>query len=279
MDVVNYALSKKLNWDNIKNKPFYDNTSTKTCSQTVWYGGYLSNVDDWTEIDNDLWQLLLTKNITLSSKLGDFIYVNEHDDTVEYLVSEFIRLNVSKTTNKAYIMGSAPGGTHIDDIELTYEVTTEDIKKIDPKFLPEIPRSIMIINITRNDDGTYSADKTFDEISEFYNNRGSVYVYLQGNDILMPLTSINFDLGISVFSIFVPIDNIVIGNFVLFIDTNNNISSKDNVYYTLPEPNAGDENRFLKGDGTWSELPLSFNDAGELEVTLNGVTKTFVPKG
>lgn len=32
MDIITYALSKKLNWDNIKNKPFYDNTSTKTCS-------------------------------------------------------------------------------------------------------------------------------------------------------------------------------------------------------------------------------------------------------
>ena len=221
----------------------------------------------------------MTKNITLSSKLGDFIYVNEYDDTVEYLAPNSCGLQVSKTTNKAYIMGGAPDGVHIDDIELTYEVIIRDIKKLDPKFLPEIPRSIMIINITRNDDGTLSADKTFDEISEFYNNGGSVYASpLQGQKILIPLLTIDFEFGIFSFITFVPVDVSIISTLILYIDTNNNISFEENGYYTLPETNAGDENRFLKGDGTWSELPLSFNDAGELEVTLNGVTKTFVPK-
>lgn len=395
MDIITYALSKKLNWDNIKNKPFYDNTSTKTCSQTVWYGGYLSNVDNWTEIDNDLWQLLLTKNITISSRLGDFTYYNENDNTVEYMVSNFIHLNVSKTTNKAYIMGSAPDEVHIDDIELTYEVITEDIKKIDYKYLPdelysckyvdiagmervidklyttkgeysidETPLQIgqkwqfctlkrstdekwverdvynvvldeqgayigdptlnkipfcmthnkiifnknyiyvlnsvsakfvcvegkteeikkvdekflpdltkhIIVNITINDDGTYSADKTFDEILGFYNNGGSVYASCQG--VLIPLVICH---DILFFYLFTP--DIQIGCIELVIDKNNNINYMENVYYTLPEPIDGDENKFLKGDGTWSELPLSFNDAGELEVTLNGVTKTFVPKG
>lgn len=263
--------------DYIKNRPFYDNTSTKTYSQTVWSGGYLYSVDDWTEIDNELWQLLLTKNITLSSKLGDFTYVNEYDDSVNYLASSSYGLHVSKTTNKAYIIiGSAPDGTHIDDIELTCEVITSEIKKIDPKYLPEIPQqsSTMIVNITQNDDRTYSADKTYDEIFEFHNNGGIVGVQFQV--MFLPLALINSDSAM--FTLTVIDDATFISGFTVGIDSGNQVIFYQNGCATLPVPSDGDQDKFLKGDGTWSDLPLSFNDAGELVVTLNGVTKTFVPK-
>ena len=132
----------------------------------------------------------------------------------------------------------------------------------------------MIVNIT-NDDVTYSADKRFNEILEFYNNGGSVYALCQ--DMFIPLAIGYYDmLG---FFLFIPNNIGQIGCISISIDRNNNIDVINNAYYTVPEPNNGDENKFLKGDGTWSDVPLSFNDAGELEVTLNGVTKTFVPKG
>ena len=131
----------------------------------------------------------------------------------------------------------------------------------------------MVINIT-DDGGTYSADKSFDEISEFVINGGSIYALYQS--MLIPLVGGYYDiLG---FCSFIRRGITEIGCISLSIDINNNINVKNDVYYTLPKINGGDENKFLKGDGTWSELPLSFNDAGELEVTLNGVTKTFVPK-
>lgn len=169
--------------DYIKNRPFYDNTSTKTYSQTVWSGGYLDSVDDWTEIDNELWNLLLSKEIQPVCKYGTFVFRGESDDHIDYIIStESYVLTVSKENPIAYIMGGSPDGIFVENIEITCEVITGDLKKIDQKYLPEIPQqsSTMIVNITQNDDGTYSADKTYDEILEFHNNGGIVGVQFQG---------------------------------------------------------------------------------------------------
>lgn len=152
-------------------------------------------------------------------------------------------------------------------------------------ILSELKESVLCVTITRNDDGTYSADKTFEEISEAYKSGRVVQcVY---NTIVLSLKEYYENNGFIFYS-----DTYFSGSvFVFLIENNNEIqfgeespcfqgSTSTNSGYIgfVPAPSAGDQDKFLKGDGTWGELPLSFNDSGELVVTLNGISKTFVPK-
>lgn len=303
MDVVNYALSKKLNWDNIKNKPFYDNSwvldtsnvlETNDIDSSTGFVLVSNNPDDfylldssddiicYGKYDDDIEHKLTCIDSSLSGHI-DYYYTDDDGNktTMCYVVMQEntsidiyrsgIRYKISNPSIGIWVM-------HDPTLNSIASIYTKDVHKIDPKFLPEVPQqsSIMIINIRQNDDGTYSADKTFSEILDVFKSGGSVYVYNSQYNVFMPLLIIN-NIRV-VFRSFFAFDDGAIIIFVLDIDKNNNIIYQEDVYYTPPEPIDGDENKFLKGDGTWSELPLSFNDAGELEVTLNGVTKTFVPK-
>lgn len=272
MDAINYMLSKRPNWDNIKNRPFYDNTYTTTITETFWCGGYLGAIqnDERTEISNSFWNTLLQKEITPICKYGTFIYESEDENIIYYRIpSSNYALNVSKTTNKAYVLSDAQDGTHIEDLELTCEITTGEIKKIDKKFLSDISASTMTVNITDNSDGTFSADKTFEEIMNAYNDGELINARLNGASAPMIALLDNLCLFYQ---------QLILENIAFAIG----ISEDNQVFLDfLPlcfDVESNDPNKFLRGDGTWIELPLSFNDAGELVVTLNGVTKTFVPK-
>ena len=253
MDLISYALSKKLNWDNIKNKPFYDDTSITTITETLWCGGYKIDQDTWLQISDTFWNALLKKKVTPSCKYGTFVYGSEYENEITYEASyngQHFVLHVSKSHPKGYVDCGDSDNTQREYLELTCEITTGEVKKIDSKYLPEIPKPTMIVNITQNDDGTYSADKTYDEILEFHNNGGIVEVLNQ--DVLFHL----FRIGSFYVTFFNILNNEKTILAVMFgIISNNEVMREELGYTTLPPTNDGDENKFLKGDGTWAEIP------------------------
>lgn len=306
MDIVNYALSKRMSWNDLKDKPFYDaswelDTSDVLETNDINSGtGFVlvsNNPDDFNNNENikyyckyEGFEYELTHNIWAVDNCEEFYYYYNDDEskktTVAYVVtSENTPINVYDVGTKYFISNPSVGVwvKHNPQSEAIASIYTKEIHQIDPKF---IPSTVMTVTVTENDDGTCSADKTFEEITEAY-NAGKVINCKIGEIILPLFLRTNYNLlfyneGIDLMN----------GSCVfVFINENNNIevnndslifqgstSTEEGLPGLVPAPSAGDQDKFLKGDGTWSELPLSFNDAGELEVTLNGVTKTFVPK-
>ena len=306
MDLISYALSKKPNWDNIKNKPFYDNSWTldtsnvlKTNDINSGFGFILvsNNPDDFYYDENiEYYCKYDDKEYKLNYELWSiyncdvFNYNNDEDNktTAAYVVTqENTSIYVYGGGTKYEISNPSIGVWVKHDPSTNYKASiyTKDVHTIDSKFLPEIeiPQSTMLVIITSNNDRTYSADKTFDEIFEFHNNGGIVEVLFQNIILPLVLTAPNY----AIFSLLIPDGGTDISGIFVVISSNiaelknlveNEVMVQEFEYTTLPPTSYGDENRFLKGDGTWADLPLVFNDAGELEVTLNGVTKTFVAK-
>lgn len=281
MDLISYALSKKPNWDDVKNKPFgetvidIDITGMERAVNNMYSSVTEYSIDETPLQVGQKWEMYFRyKN---SSKWSSqFILDVESNEKEEYIGdSNFNKCPVYVTHDKLsvnnVIFKLGLVGVKIVCIE---GVKTETgIKTIDQKYLPDLNK-YMTVNIIPNDDGSFSADKTFDEIFEFHNNGEIVEVLF--NDVILHLVLINSDFAC--FSLLIPDAETYVSVIVVVINSNNEVMFREFILNTLPPTSDGDENRFLKGDGTWSNLPLSFNNNGELEVTLNGATKTFVPK-
>lgn len=305
MDIVNYALSKRMSWNDLKDKPFYDaswelDTSDVLETNDINSGtGFVlvsNNPDDFNNNENikyyckyEGFEYELTHNIWAVDNCEEFYYYYNDDEskktTVAYVVtSENTPINVYNVGTKYFISNPSVGVwvKHNPQSEAIASIYTKEIHQIDPKF---IPSTVMTVTITQNEDGTYSADKTFEELYEAYNSGRAVQcayydfvisltIYFKDNGFIFIHESVNDG---HIVGVFIGLDNIinVLNRDIYF---QGSTSTNDGYHGLVPAPSTGDQDKFLKGDGTWSELPLSFNDAGELEVTLNGVTKTFVPK-
>ena len=307
MDIVNYALSKRMSWNDLKDKPFYDaswelDTSDVLETNDINSGtGFVlvsNNPDDFNNNENIKYyckyggfEYELTHDIWAVDNCEEFYYYYNDDEskktTVAYVVtSENTPINVYDVGTKYFISNPSVGAwvKHNPQSKAIASIYTKEIHQIDPKF---IPPSIMTVTVTEHDDGSLSADKTFEEISEAY--KAGKVVQCGFFNIIMPLSFYDENVGVIFYK-----DDIVVmdAQFLnIYIDVDNYISAidgslilqgststKNGLPGLVPVPSAGDQDKFLKGDGTWGELPLSFNDSGELVVTLNGISKTFVPK-
>lgn len=119
----------------------------------------------------------------------------------DFLVFEYYMGNTNRQINFYYKnlgLSSTPEG-----IEITFYKQDTLIHKIDKKYLPDDigGASVFTVNITVNEDGSYSADKTFDEIKAAHES-GKV-VMASCMDALSPCMSITEEyIGFELISVY-----------------------------------------------------------------------------
>ncbi len=142
--------------------------------------------------------------------VGDLVFLRIESDTIS-LSWSFVYDGTSAEHNsaesayyRAYIVGdemyvAVAGSTYWPSYTITSCYATRTaVKTIDPKYLPDSVKTL-VVTITQADDGTYSADHTFAEISAAIE---------AGRDVVAKL-----DVGLF---LYIPLTTWVHDNFVLF---------------------------------------------------------------
>ena len=145
-------------------------------------------------------------------------------------------------------------------IEIVRE-SQEEVKQIDQKY---IPPTTVIVNITNNEDGTYSADKTFNEVKSLIDS--GVDVKCSYNRIIANYAGFNEEMSVMSFEV----TTFGIGDGI----TMDIYFAPDGIFVEgfsfggllLPEVSASDNNEFLSVvNGTWkasSNLILPSSTSG-----------------
>lgn len=177
--------------------------------------------------------------------------------------------------------------SHEGEITKILTCTTGDDSK-DTWVYEEIPTPFPCV-LTKNSDGTYSCDKTYAEIMAAieagripyvkfddgvtYGHRNIVCWYSQWDNIPSSGNNIVFysvRYGIE-YDITIDINNDV--NLITRSRTMTGASAdKDGTSGLVPNPKAGDNNKFLRGDGTWAEVmpSVTASDNGKFLRVVNG---------
>lgn len=133
-----------------------------------------------------------------------------------------------------------------DDAEYYFEFyTPKVIKQLDQKYIP--PQTVYV-NITENEDGSLSADKTYVEIKEHINNGGQVVAVLEymSFDILAV-----FDGGVQFVVVF-PDGGYFNYASLVILDDDSVIISAMGRSKQLPPVTTSDNGKFLQVvGGTW----------------------------
>ena len=131
-------------------------------------------------ISEEIWNVLLTKesSLIINDTGEQYEFSRETDARIEYTGDgnpSAGNLFVCKDSPKAYFYSARPDATL--GVKYMVSVPYEYAKQIDPKY---IPNPNVIVNITETD-GTFSADKTFDEVKALIDNGADVKCILRNN--------------------------------------------------------------------------------------------------
>ena len=135
--------------------------------------------------------------------------------------------------------GESAGAAH------TFGVYAGEIKQIDPKYIPD---TTVKVNITANEDGTSSADKTFNEVKTLIDSGVDVKCIVNN----MMVFDYAFNEGGEAYGFEF---NSVANNVVcIVVFTRNGLVTKQGPFdaFVLPEVSASDNNKFLSVvNGAW----------------------------
>lgn len=146
-----------------------------------------------------------------------------------------------------YVPGD-PGYTHVACYKM-------NVHPLDERFLPSSVKHMTVV-IGENDDGDFVADKPFAEILAFIEAGGKVESTTEWGEIF-PLTY--FEPTVINFSL-VYADSVSTGCVWFEIYSNDSVEFGYDEGGVVPLPEEGDETKFLRGDGTWSDLPFEQRD-------------------
>lgn len=140
----------------------------------------------------------------------------------------------------------------------------------------------LMVTISTVEDGVYISDHYFADIYEHESNKGNVAALFEG--IIYPLFSINANTAVFHMCAADPeetglyFDNyIFIRRNTVFIESRHfgimsgASADEDGTFGFIPAPAAGDENKYFRGDGTWTEIDMhtpTADDALELVAEL-----------
>lgn len=170
--------SGQSNWDQhdasepayIQNRTHYDSRDYHTATATLWQGGE----GGYAEIDNELWEMLLSEAAVITSYEGVYLYEMTMDDHVQYWMNGDNEQVLCALLNepKAYIRSDVAKGTFETWTNITCECTYGELKQLDKKYLPEdaltekyMPKMSSIILLDENwdvDESLYSQIVTVD---------------------------------------------------------------------------------------------------------------------
>lgn len=266
----------------IKNRICYDNYEEVEGS-IYDRGSSYEPFPDALIINNEMWQLLLTKNATvLREDNGEtyffseennnniIIYINVNDNPLK--VSS---LKVSKKEPKAYFESGGP-----DEVLGTLHnvvVSIGGIKQIDSKY---IPSEFFKVTITSEDAGELVSDKTFAEIQDAYQAGKYIYaVAAAAGVVILPLFAFSSQKAMFISMIMDGEDNIC---FSLSITSKNEIILVENPL--PPALESADDGKFLVADsgmytltsdviipsstaGSSKKFKITVNDSGTITAT------------
>lgn len=107
------------------------------------------------------------------------ITINDMKTTVAMVITQENTSIPVRYHGTVYIVNNPSIGTYVlmnpggIDCPVVVTLFSDDVHPLDEKFIPDSVKH-MYINITQNEDGSFSADKTFAEIQEHINNGGTV---------------------------------------------------------------------------------------------------------
>ena len=156
--------------DYVKNRPFYSNKSEREVfgkDIEAWKACVLAHGGEISENDPAGWPITFSFDGVDYSVTGSF---NEETSTVQYALAKFPALaNKGKYAIIAHAFGEKQ---RVTIAERSYEVENdlidfivpekEEIKQIDLKYIP--PLEPLTVAFTQDDNGNWSADKTFAEV-------------------------------------------------------------------------------------------------------------------
>lgn len=169
---------------------------------------------------------------------------------------------VCVTKTRTYYHFKWSNMVHVFDVKfvcVSGSTTKKILKTIDSKY---IPPTTVIVNLTSNDDGSFSADKTFDEVKALidsgidvkckYGTVEANYVSYNEDEGMMFFERFSFVMGFDYFFGFAP--EVIIGEIV------------PSEYFLLPNISTSDNNKFLRVvDGAWkasSDLIIPSSTSG-----------------
>ena len=246
---------------------YYDN------SQSASYALYTAGVNSFPRSDGkldiplEMWKLLLDENATITDETTGSVMTNR--TVVESVYGEAVcydtglpsitHLYISTMYPQAYLLdGSKPDGQFGE--KRTINVSIGTIKKIDQKFIPNMT---VIVNITDNEGGTYSADKTYDEMKSLIDS--GIDVKCMYNSVIANYVGFNEELSAMAFELTsFAADGVSISIFFIPDSIFVNFTTLEKKF--LPEVSASDNNKFLSVvNGAWqasSDLIIPSSTSG-----------------
>lgn len=160
-------------WESLEDKPFYTETATEVREGTE------NSSDGWVFTDLEFAQLLFenyenaifTDNdgvcdfveISDESEIEKIIKVRKHEGTNSYW---FISVNLE--TGRIVFGDNGLGRFMKGSISVVYD---KYLKRLDKKFIPEDFMETFVINVSQDENGAFTSDKTHDEILTAYGSQ------------------------------------------------------------------------------------------------------------
>ena len=170
----------KVEWED---RICYDGSSYKINGQ-IYDSGHTQFCPSVLTIDNEMWQMLLSKDAVVFREDNNATYLYENENAIELVyhtddVSSNCDLLISKSEPKAYFGSGLPD----DEVGSAHNVVIRgSIKQIDPKFIPKTEIFEMQVNIVGEE--KYSCDKTFAELQEAVLSGKYIHCVLNNNNIV-----------------------------------------------------------------------------------------------
>lgn len=193
MDIETYALTKSPDYNKLKNRPFYEDVveykydGVLEGKDSFLYGG-----NTYIKISNDTPTVEELKNFYVyqysdGGKLFPLGSSYKSDSTCFYdTIMGLVVVCYSTTINFNNDSVNVPStGVYYGDAPLNYYyIAGLHVKKLDEKFLPDLPDNIVVINPTLSS----ASGELYDTVNDLINSGKNIYI--RHNNCLCPLITI-----------------------------------------------------------------------------------------